>query len=281
MWSKDLINLNANQDKNACLLWLPVDQLLGGTDIYNKFTEAGFAIANATYCTETGLFIDVHVTSSPDTNDDGVYDQITPSCAESLRGTYADNLTDTPPALGAFQDPLGLLVEGIIDAAENGAQENPEDSPGSAEGACAVGQYDSCWANVFCPVNHFAVLGSCTDDANLCLQSGAPDNDCPYFCVPIGSRVVADDSELGAEGALCVPPPSDYDPVRVNSVLSTDNVPHVLSFADWNPSVLQDGDYHPCRCAYLWMARSSRDWTCTRAVRWRAWSGMRASWMTT
>ncbi len=240
---KDLsINITANQDKNACLLWLPVDQLLGGTVFYNKFTEAGFQIANATYCTETGLFIDVHVTGSSDANNDGIYDQMTPSCAESLRGAYADNLSDTPSASPSFNDPLWIAVEGLIDAAENGAQENPEDSPGSADGACTVGNYDSCWANVFCPVNHFAVLGSCTDDANLCLQSGAPDNDCPYFCVPINSRVTADDSDLGPEGTVCTPPTSDFDPVRVNSQFGTNSIPHPLSLADWNPDEVQTGE---------------------------------------
>jgi hypothetical protein len=42
----------------ACLTWLPVDQLSGATDLYAKYTSAGFAPQNAYYCAEVAIAYD-------------------------------------------------------------------------------------------------------------------------------------------------------------------------------------------------------------------------------
>ncbi|MFZ2681574.1 MAG: hypothetical protein WAZ14_00525 [Patescibacteria group bacterium] len=36
------VNINGDRSEGACLTWLPVDQLAGSTDLYAKFTEAGY-----------------------------------------------------------------------------------------------------------------------------------------------------------------------------------------------------------------------------------------------
>jgi hypothetical protein len=45
------INVNGDRDQNACLTWLPVDQLAGSSDLYGKNTSAGFD-GNLFYCAE-------------------------------------------------------------------------------------------------------------------------------------------------------------------------------------------------------------------------------------
>jgi hypothetical protein len=51
-------NINGDRDENACITWLPVDQLAGSTDLYAKYTEAGFS-EEANYCSSMTLYADV------------------------------------------------------------------------------------------------------------------------------------------------------------------------------------------------------------------------------
>ncbi len=66
------INILSDQNKEACLLWLPVDQLFGSTDLNNKFISAGFTTDDTAYCLATDVYVDVFTTPI--------------ACAESLRG---------------------------------------------------------------------------------------------------------------------------------------------------------------------------------------------------
>lgn len=51
-------NILGNRDLNACLSWLPIDQLSGSTDLYAKYTEAGY-FAETNYCTWLGQYASV------------------------------------------------------------------------------------------------------------------------------------------------------------------------------------------------------------------------------
>jgi hypothetical protein len=52
------ININGDRNEGACITWLPVDQLVGSTDIYGKYTSAGFS-REANYCSSMTVFADV------------------------------------------------------------------------------------------------------------------------------------------------------------------------------------------------------------------------------
>ena len=215
---KDLsITLNGNQDRNACLLWLPVDQLRGGTDIYGKQTEAGFSINNAAYCVESELFIDVGVTGAYDAEgDDGINDGIQYACADA----YPGSATQIPTPSAGFNDPATFFLQTIIGSAVDGAREHPGDTAGSAGGSCSQGEWDNCWASAACPKNHFAVIGSCDDTAQRCVEGGVNGgayDDCPYFCVPYGSRVESPNNETWDVGDLCEPPTEAQYKVPINS----------------------------------------------------------------
>lgn len=56
-------NILGNRDLNACLTWLPVDQLTGSTDLYAKYTSAGY-FAETNYCSYVSLYEDVSSTSA-------------------------------------------------------------------------------------------------------------------------------------------------------------------------------------------------------------------------
>ncbi|MFA5947104.1 MAG: hypothetical protein WC813_03705 [Patescibacteria group bacterium] len=53
------INVNGDRDQNACITWLPVDQLAGSSDLYGKNVEAGFS-QEANYCSSMKLYADVY-----------------------------------------------------------------------------------------------------------------------------------------------------------------------------------------------------------------------------
>ena len=73
----------------ACLTWLPVDQLAGATDLYGKETSAGYQIAKSTYyCAQPGIAYDLRSTGQNDY-----------ACAETNDGNCNDAET-----LDAFQD---------------------------------------------------------------------------------------------------------------------------------------------------------------------------------
>ena len=60
--SIQLYNSPAEEDQ-ACLTWLPVDQLEGSTDLYGKYTEAGYDGGETYFCAETDGYYDIGVSS--------------------------------------------------------------------------------------------------------------------------------------------------------------------------------------------------------------------------
>ncbi len=53
------INILGDRDLNACLSWLPVDQLAGSTDLYGKFDEAGY-FEETNYCSYVSPYATVY-----------------------------------------------------------------------------------------------------------------------------------------------------------------------------------------------------------------------------
>ena len=213
----------ADPDKNACLLWLPVDQLFGSTDLNNKFTTAGFPITNTAYCTDTELYVNLFTTGVDSPGPEAT--MITPACAESYRGTMTPN---SVAGAGFFiGDPLITLFSAIAsldDVNDYGASNEPDNEPYSgnhdpmsAGDSCDTGDWDNCWTSVSCPKNFFAVIGGCDNSENTCVQGAADagaDDDCPYFCVPSGSWRTADSGSFDVD-TECTPP--NGLPVPINS----------------------------------------------------------------
>ncbi len=50
---------NTTAQDQACLTWLPVDQLTGATDLYGKYTSAGYVPQETLFCAEIGLAYDI------------------------------------------------------------------------------------------------------------------------------------------------------------------------------------------------------------------------------
>jgi hypothetical protein len=57
------INGGSGSEDLACITWLPVDQLSGATDLYGKYTTAGFELENSYYCADVKLGHDVATSS--------------------------------------------------------------------------------------------------------------------------------------------------------------------------------------------------------------------------
>ncbi|MBI5369664.1 hypothetical protein HZA85_00510 [Candidatus Uhrbacteria bacterium] len=57
------INASTDPEDRACLTWLPVDQLSGATDLYAKYTSAGFAVDQTLYCADIQPSYDVKTTA--------------------------------------------------------------------------------------------------------------------------------------------------------------------------------------------------------------------------
>ena len=162
---------SSQPEDQACLTWLPVDQLTGATDLYAKYTSAGFAPQDTYYCAEVGTAYNVWTSSI--------------ACAE-----VQDNLCNDGswPAFRDESDSIG-----------NDGSDSATDS--------ASGE-DDCIAAVFCPEGYFAVMTGCGNQSvtssgdRQCEDNGLNDMDCPYFCVPKRSYKIATE-ETQPAGTPC------------------------------------------------------------------------------
>ena len=175
------INILGDSGKGACLTWLPVDQLQGSTDLYAKYKTAGY-FEDTYACNSVTGYIDLRESYHTKGEQPGDDEHI--ACAE----VQGDCQTSNPYT--------------------------------------AIGE---CIDNVHCPKDYFAIMGQCLSDNNRadgtpdvddggqggdtfaedCAEYAytgheAEDADCPYVCVPKGSRHTAD-------GTVCSPSGSDYD----------------------------------------------------------------------
>lgn len=71
------MNILGDRDRNACLTWFPIDQLAGATDLYAKYTSAGY-FEETNYCSYLGSYASVQTaTGCIEKEKDGGRDDIT------------------------------------------------------------------------------------------------------------------------------------------------------------------------------------------------------------
>jgi hypothetical protein len=147
------VNVNGDRAQGACLTWLPVDQLAGSTDMYAKFTEAGY-FEDTFACSYTSpmanLLMSDHDLAAP--SDVGSI-----ACAQGDKGEVTkDNAFDLSP---------------VIDV----CAENSE---------CPSGY----WTMMGMPSWKDGGIPDTTSSA--CHEAGTEGNDCPYVCIPLGATVI-------------------------------------------------------------------------------------------
>ncbi|KKU40895.1 MAG: hypothetical protein UX57_C0008G0007 [Candidatus Uhrbacteria bacterium GW2011_GWE2_46_68] len=136
------------EENRACLTWLPVDQLVGSTDLYGKYTEAGYDDGDTYYCADISGSYSLRTTASADGT--GL------SCAETVG--VCDDGHET---FGDFLDEIetdGDCLESVL---------CPDGYFGVMTGCGGLG-YDTTGEG----------------DADACTVGN---DDCSYFCVPKGS----------------------------------------------------------------------------------------------
>ncbi len=161
------IYLNGGNDDEdrACLTWLPVDQLEGSTDIYAKYTSAGYPLKDTYFCSQTGYYADIYgvgviFKSDGTTNEDKglttfcATDSSGDACNNDDSGEYYNNCASNVAC------PVGFVAAiGMCDS----------DAPEGDEGEI------------------------CEDQGGLFGWAG---DDCPYFCIPENS-VHGEGSDFG------------------------------------------------------------------------------------
>lgn len=199
------ININGNRDADhrACITWLPVDQLVGSTDIYAKFLTAGY-FEESYVCTSTKPYADV--LTSPQVELDSAYGSGDISCAETADDFVAADGSDG-------QDGVDELGVNATNAHYKSVFIGDDTSEGCAErAACpsgfwaAIGQPS---ANKGTGPNNMETLAeACDGGDNIEVE------DCPYVCIPYGAYVDADPEKS-------CDPTSDYITNATTGVLHT------------------------------------------------------------
>ncbi len=150
------ININGNRAENACLTWLPVDQLAGSTDLYAKFTEAGY-FTDAYACTSVSPF--ANLTLSEHSLDSQLI-----GCSDAEQTDITQDDSDDIAI-------LNVCAQNIM----NG-------------NACP----DGFWALMGQPQAQDNGVDDTLGQICTNLLSG---NDCPFVCVPWDATVYDDDKE--------------------------------------------------------------------------------------
>ncbi|MDO8632038.1 MAG: hypothetical protein Q7R41_16265, partial [Phycisphaerales bacterium] len=188
---------NRDEDYRACLTWLPVDQLVGSTDIYAKFLAAGY-FEDSYVCTDVRPYVDVYPTGKiiggyavGDSVGNGDI-----ACAETAEDFDAGGGDDGADGW----DELGVN----------------EDNAANSYVFYIPGEDDGCAERAACPDGFWAIMGqpsadkgtSATTEDTLAEACDGGDNteveDCPYTCIPYGAYVNDDGTERSCD------PDSDY-----------------------------------------------------------------------
>lgn len=154
------ININGDTAQQACLTWLPVDQLAGSTDLYAKYTEAGY-FTDTYACSFTSPFANLMMSDHGDLGVEGAYNSI--ACAD-LGGAVGAKEADDSSALNTCADNV----------------------------ECPAGY----WAMMSMP--HFDNQGMETM-ADACTYGGLRNNDCAYVCIPLGATLDTEDEPLSCD----------------------------------------------------------------------------------
>ena len=145
------INGETDTKNRACLTWLPVDQLVGSTDLYAKYTEAGYGEKDTYYCA------DVDVTYTLKTSTDF-------ACAESFDYDEVDSSKN-------------YVLNCQNDTAVGSSWWNHE--------ACWMTAF--CPRGYFGVITGCKDYAPKKDDGDPMCGGADDDNsdsDCPFFCVP-------------------------------------------------------------------------------------------------
>jgi hypothetical protein len=143
-------NIYGDRDLNACLTWLPIDQLSGSTDMYAKYTEAGF-FEQTEYCASVNVYADVRTTTA--SHGAAFKFENSSDSAEILCGEANGLRDDDPYCSGAIKCAPGTYA--VI-----GPRYDPDDTEYTAAD------------------DHYSRT------CNVGLEW-----DCPYVCVPIGAKI--------------------------------------------------------------------------------------------
>ncbi len=150
------ININGDRAQSACLTWLPVDQLAGSTDMYAKFTEAGY-FTDAFACTSVSPFANL-VASEHSLDDDRI------ACADFGEPVSQSDSDDV--------DKLEVCAQNILDG-----------------DACP----DGFWALMGQPQAQDGGIDGTL--GNICAEAAGKNNDCPFVCVPWDATAYDEDTE--------------------------------------------------------------------------------------
>ncbi|MBI5793591.1 hypothetical protein HZA87_00685, partial [Candidatus Uhrbacteria bacterium] len=178
---------STDTEDEACLSWLPVDQLAGSTDLYGKYTSAGYSPQDTYYCADVAPAYSVWTSNI--------------ACAETTDGLCdAGGRTDETD-WGDSKSDWGDYKTDAVTASDRVP-------------------YDGSLTSIFCPKGYFAIMTGCgtwdqsaysaiagsSGSGFYCSTGG--DEDYPYFCVPKFSyKTEADGS--AAEGDKCLTPDED------------------------------------------------------------------------
>lgn len=182
-------NILGDRNLNACITWLPVDQLQGSTDLYAKYTSAGY-FDETNYCGYVGLYADVYSTTASGNSEDHSGDNLQMDngaeilCAEQSNSTYASNPDHCSSSITC---PVGYfaVVGPIYDASDSDFTKD---------------QFS--WA---------------------CAAHLDADNDCPMVCVPeyaelkSGSDAPSNTCTKGANGTSTVVDNGNTDAYYISS----------------------------------------------------------------
>jgi hypothetical protein len=151
------VNVNGDRATGACLTWLPVDQLAGSTDLYAKFTEAGY-FADAFACTNTSPMANLYMSNHPETvGNEGNEGDI--ACAD-FEEAVGDQDVDDP-------DKLDVCAENT---------------------SCPSGY----WTLMSMPHYKDGGLGTWAD---ACAE-GLGENECAFVCIPDGATIQDENDEM-------------------------------------------------------------------------------------
>jgi hypothetical protein len=189
---------STDEEDQACLTWMPVDQLEGDTDLYGKYTTAGYTLTDTYYCA------DVEIVHTVQTSDIGCA-EVTETCSAGGHNwdTYYDVANDSGSQYnGCLENiycPKGYFAImggcGLFDAdVRSGSTDYNADGDAFDDGE------GTAWTGIVSDDN---------TNVGYCTQNG--DEDCPYFCVPKFSYKTADTTKFDVdakEGDKCLTPGS-------------------------------------------------------------------------
>ncbi len=187
------LNINGDPTLGACLTWYPVDQIRGETDLFAKFTEAGF-FNDSYYCSDIRSYANVgpflgcsaiRGESGEDTND--LDDEFAGGSVDQVKEGNRDWCAQTVHC----PDGYFALVGSAYD------QDNQQNSGTFAEQCRGSGTLDA----------PDRIAGDLSDAAQTYDLWDRAVNACPFMCVPMNSF---HESSLTGQASACTPP-SDAD----------------------------------------------------------------------